>query len=119
MPRPNIFFTPLDLSQGFTARASNSAIHEKILIDSLDMKARTGGRTRLLRLDPGCTTPDEHAHPYWEELYVLEGAMEIHDGTDGWKTVIAPAFAARKPGVMHGPLRTTEGCLLLEFSWYD
>ncbi len=45
--------------------------------------------------------------------------MEIHDGTDGWKTVTAPAFATRKPGVMHGPLRSPEGSLLLEFSWYE
>ena len=30
-----------------------------------------------------------------------------------------PSFAAREPGVMHGPLRSPEGCLMLEFSWYE
>ena len=90
MPRHNQFFAPLDLSDGFVPRGDNSAIHEKVLINSLDTSAKTGGRTRLLRLAPGCTTTEAHDHPYWEELYILEGSMEMHDGTDGWKTITAP-----------------------------
>jgi hypothetical protein len=48
MTRPGMFFTPRALPDGFKVRANNSGIHEKIPIDSLDTKAKTGGPTRLL-----------------------------------------------------------------------
>ena len=68
---------------------------------------------------PGTKTPEEQAHPYWEEIYMLEGEMITHEGTDGEKTVGPNCYAARKPGVMHGPVRSETGCLMNDFCWYD
>jgi quercetin dioxygenase-like cupin family protein len=117
--RVNLDFAAVDLQGGFSARPGGVAgITEKILVSDLDATRRAGCRTRLLRMAPGTRTPEAHAHDYWEELYVLEGDMMVA-GPDGVERVVrAPAFACREPGFMHGPVRTDEGCLLLEFSWY-
>ena len=119
MKRMNIDFTSLDLTSGFTVRDGGVAgIHEKILSDHLDTAAKTGCRTRLLRLDPGVETPEAHDHDYWEELYMIEGEMMVGDGNGGMRPVSSPSYACREPGFMHGPVRTETGCLFIEFSWY-
>ena len=114
----NLDFHDPDTSSGFTTRPDNPLIHVKILGSTLDTAKRTGVRTRLLRLDAGCQTPEAHAHPYWEELYVLEGDI-ISIDEDGERAHKAPGYASRKPGTMHGPVRSVGGCLLLEFNWYE
>ena len=117
--RINIDFAAVDTKAGFTARDGGVAgIFEKILADDLDTRRRSGCRTRLLRLDPGVATPSAHAHDYWEEIYMLEGAMIVGDGKGGERVVAAPAYACREPGFMHGPVRTETGCTMVEFSWY-
>jgi hypothetical protein len=113
----NMDFHDLDTSDGFTTRPDNPLIHEKTLGSTLDTSGRAGVRTRLLRLDAGCQTSESHAHPYWEELYVLEGDI-ISIDADGERVHKAPGYASRSPGTMHGPVRTEGGCLLLEFNWY-
>ena len=114
----NLDFHDLDTTGGFSTRPDNPMIHEKVLGDTLDIGKRTGVRTRLLRLDAGCRTPEAHAHPYWEELYILEGDI-ISIDAEGERAHTSPGYASRKPGTMHGPVRTDGGCLLLEFNWYD
>jgi quercetin dioxygenase-like cupin family protein len=115
--KTNLDFHGVDTAGGFTTRADNPAIHEKVLGSTLDTAARTGIRTRLLRLDAGCRTPAAHAHPYWEEIYLIEGDLISIDG-DGERVHTAPSYASREPGVVHGPVRSEGGCLLLEFNWY-
>jgi hypothetical protein len=117
-PRPNLDFSAVDVRDGFTARPGGvGGISEKILTSDFDESRRAGCRTRLLRMAPGVRTSAAHAHDYWEELYLLEGDLTVADG-EGERSVRAPAYACREPGFMHGPVRTQEGCLLLEFSWY-
>jgi quercetin dioxygenase-like cupin family protein len=118
--RLNLDFSAVDLEAGFTPRDGGVAgITEKVLSSDLDPVGRKGSRTRLLRLAPGTRTPEAHAHDYWEELYVLEGDMTVGGPHGGERLVRAPAYACREPGVMHGPVRTDGGCLLLEFSSYS
>lgn len=118
--RPNLFFHQIDAKDGFEPRGDGApGISIKILSNSLDTEKKTGSRTRLLRLDPGTATPEAHAHPYWEEIYMLEGDMILTDGEDGEKTVGPHWYAARKPGVMHGPVRSETGCLMIDFCWYE
>ncbi len=120
--RKNLDFTAIDLKKDFCPRDGGvSGITEKVLSGDLDTERRRGSRTRLIRLAPGTQTPAAHAHDYWEEIYVLEGAMIVADAAaeDGERIVAAPAHACREPGFMHGPVRSEGGCLLLEFSWYD
>ena len=119
MKRENVFFHAVDMTGGFESRGDgNETIAVKVLSNDLDTDAKRGHRTRLLRLAPGAVTPEAHAHGYWEEIYIIEGEMTLHDGTDGEKTVSAGHYAARKPGVMHGPVRSETGCLMIDFCWY-
>ena len=119
MARDNLYFHGVDMGAGFTASPHNPKSHEKLLSSDLDEAAGTGSRTRLLKLDPGYVSSGAHAHDYWEELYILEGEMTIHDGADGRKLVKAPAYAIRAPGVMHGPVQSETGCLMLDIDRYD
>ena len=118
--RPNLFFHAIDSVGGFEPRGDGApGISIKVLSSNLDTKKKRGSRTRLLRLDPGTSTPEAHAHDYWGEIYMLEGEMIVHDGDDGEKTVGPHFYAARKPGVMHGPVRSDTGCLMIDFCWYE
>ena len=117
--RRNMFFHDVDLETGFETRGDgNSGISVKVLSSDLDTVAKRGRRTRILRMAPGSQTPEAHAHDYWEEIYMLEGEMIVQDGTDGEKRVAAGSYAAREPGVMHGPVRSDVGCLMIDFCWY-
>ncbi|MFY0612731.1 MAG: cupin [Hyphomicrobiaceae bacterium] len=117
--RSNMVFENLNLDEGFKEYDGKVAgISEKILSNDLDVAAASGKRARLLRLKPGVQTPAAHAHPYWEEIYVISGSMIEGTAETGEKRVVAPAFASREPGFVHGPVRTDEECLLIEFSWF-
>lgn len=117
--RPNIFFQSIDAEGGFGPRGDGApGISIKVLSSNLDTEKKTGCRTRLLRLDPGTTTPEAHAHDYWEEIFMLEGEMIVHEN-DEVKTVGPHSYAARKPGVMHGPVSSESGCLMIDFCWYE
>ena len=122
MSRPgkvNLDFHDVDTENGFETRPSNPKVHLKVLGDTLDAEAKTGIRTRLIKLDPGCRTPEAHDHPFWEELYVISGDLISIDADGSERVHNAPSYASRSPGTMHGPVRSENGCLILEFNWYD
>ena len=75
-------------------------------------------RTRLLRLEAGCRTPEANAHPYWEELYLIEGDLVSIDAAEEQVHTVH-GYASWARGNMHGPLRTDGGCLFLEFNWCE
>ncbi len=117
--RTNIPFQNLNIAIEFDAYTGKAdGISEKVLSNDMNMAAKTGKRTRLLRLEPGAQTPAAHTHNYWEEIYVIEGSMIEGTPESEEKRISAPAYACRKPGFLHGPVRTDEGCLLIEFSWF-
>jgi ChrR Cupin-like domain len=72
--------------------------------------------TRLLRWEPGLDTSaiGPVVHDYVEEIYVLSGSM--HDLTLD-ETFTAGYYACRPPGMVHGPWRTDEGCVMFEVRW--
>ncbi len=108
--RPNAFFRHTHTGVDFEPRSDGAlGISIKILGNTLDTLNKRGCQTRLLRLDPSTTTPEVHAHYYWEEIYMLEGEMTLTGGTDGKKTVGPNWYAARKPGVTHGPVSSETG----------
>lgn len=112
----NLDFEGVDLETGFTDYTGDAVgISEKMLAGGLDQ----GVRTRLLKLEAGTQTPAAHAHDYWEEIYIISGSMFVGTPDGGERRVTAPAYACREPGFMHGPVRTDEDCLLIEFSWRD
>ncbi|MEV8372447.1 cupin domain-containing protein [Kribbella sp. NPDC056861] len=77
--------------------------------------AEDGRITRIARWAPGTTSGDEVIrHEYFEEVYLLDGSLT--DLTLG-KTFTAGDYAARRPGMPHGPYRTGEGCTMLEIRY--
>ena len=69
--------------------------------------------TRLTRWAAGTDTSDRGVvrHEFDEEVYLLEG--ELTDLSLG-RTFTAGHFAARRPGMPHGPYRTKIGCVMFE-----
>jgi hypothetical protein len=104
-----------------TPQGYPAGIEQTILAGSLDEAARTGNRTRLLRFKPGAYTTRPFVHDYWEEVYLVAG--DLHVGSDGkgegGAKFVANTYACRPPGVLHGPFRSEEGCLLLELHYYE
>ncbi len=72
-----------------------------------------GVATRLVRLERDASTEPVGAfvHDFWEEAYILGGT--VRDLTLG-QTFTAGAYACRPPGLTHGPIASTNGCVVLE-----
>ena len=115
--RPSIPFANLDLSDKSGFEQLGEGVYVKVLGDSMDHEAKTGHRTRLLRLEAGRANPTPHAHPFWEEIMIVEGSF-LEGAADDETRFSAPAYACRQPGEMHGPNRSDEACLMIEFNWY-
>lgn len=114
MLKEHLEFFPIDLTTGWeTPPGYPPGIQEKILSGRLDTEQRRGSRTRLLRFAPGAFTTEPFVHEYWEEVFQLSGTLTVGGQTFGPMT-----YACRPPRVYHGPFRSREGCLLLEFHYY-
>jgi quercetin dioxygenase-like cupin family protein len=66
---------------------------------------RDGERTLLLRMEPGATFP-RHVHPAGEQLYVLDGSVEIDEQQLG-----AGDYLYTAPGAAHA-VASLRGCTL-------
>ncbi len=73
----------------------------------------TGLLTRMVMWAPGVDTSSAGAvtHEFYEEVLLLSGS--IHDLTLG-QTFAAGFYACRPPGMVHGPWKTADGCVMLE-----
>ena len=87
-------------------------IKEKLLA----VDPETGAYTRMVIFQPGFKFAKALEHPFWEELFLMEGHM-IDYGTNTLYT--KGYYALRPPGIVHGPFGTELGCTLLETAWYD
>ena len=111
----------LDLSIGWEdVPEAAPGVSQKLLSGSLDEAAGVGVRTRLIRFQPGALVPHQFVHPYWEEVYLLEGELILGcdaegEGGDAFK---APSYACRPPGTEHGPFTTKTGCTFFEIQYY-
>jgi ChrR Cupin-like domain len=87
-----------------------------IWTQALSLDGETGNYTGLIRYEAGVdTTPiGERVHDYWEEVYLLEG--DITDLRLN-ETFTSGMYACRPPGMPHGPWRTEQGVLMLEFRY--
>ncbi|MGC4942155.1 cupin domain-containing protein [Kribbella sp. DT2] len=104
------------------------AEHEFFAVDGVEWTDAGGGitqrilsegpdndLTRIARWAPGTVSGEEVIrHEYFEEVYLLEGSLT--DLTLG-KTFGAGEYAARHPGMPHGPYSTAEGCTMLEIRY--
>ena len=115
------FFT-VDLSTGWeTPPGYPDGIKQKILTGVLDEEAKTGGRTRLLRIDAGVFTTEPFVHDYWEEVYMLSGALTVGNDAEGkgGESFGPNTYACRPPGSPHGPFKSENGCMVYEIHYYD
>jgi hypothetical protein len=107
-----------ELAPGYPAEA---AVYQRILASDINDQAGTGSRTRLLRFEPGAFSTEPFTHRHWEEVYLMKGELIV--GNDqhghGGEAFMAPTYACRPPGVLHGPFKSETGCLLIEFHYYD
>lgn len=106
---------PVDLTQGWSSVPETSGIEVKPLSGALNESARTGFRTRYVRIAPGGETFAAFTHPYWEEALLIEG--EVTQKETG-VTLKAPAYVIRPPDTPHGPLVSATGCMMVETQYF-
>ncbi len=96
-------------------------ITHKIIVGTLDEVNKTGGRTRLLRFEPGVFTTEPFVHDYWEEVWQVSGDLIVGNDADGngGEKFGPNTYACRPPGAAHGPFKSETGCILLESHYYD
>jgi hypothetical protein len=122
MNKPHLEFQPVDMTTGFeTIAGYPPTIQQKILASDLDEKNKMGGRTRLLRFEPGAFTTAPFVHDHWEEVYLVSGDLTVGNDAqgNGGESFHAPTYACRPPGAFHGPFKSEGGCLLYEIHTND
>jgi len=83
---------------------------------TLSIDADSGEYTRLTRFHPGADTGTfgGQSHDYPEEIFIISGRL-YDQAFDMW--LETGHYASRPPGEIHGPFKTTEGCVVLEISF--
>lgn len=109
--------TPLS-ALAWTALPGFPGIEVLTLSSDLDETARTGHRTRLVRLAPGAETAAPLIHDYHEEVMLLSGDVAGVREAAGFGRFTEQAFVHRPPGTPHGPIRSEGGCVLMEVQYY-
>ena len=115
-------FYTVDLGTGWeTPEGYPEGIKQKILSGVLDEQAKTGTRTRLLRIDAGVFTTEPFVHDYWEEVYLLTGDLIVGNDAEGrgGESFGPNTYACRPPGSPHGPFKSVNGCMVYEIHYYD
>jgi hypothetical protein len=105
----------IDTDAGWQALPGMPGLATRLLSGDFDEPAGRGFRTRYVRFEAGAETQEALTHDYWEEAFLLEGALTTKE--DG-RSLRAPAYVIRPPGTPHGPLASATGCLLLEVQYF-
>ncbi len=113
MAKKEIEFTDSQTAFEWNPVAGDSGgLTEKIL--SIDPE--TGDITRLLRFPKGYEGKEVLHHPFWEEIYILEGYLV---DIKRKQTYQRGCYACRPPGMIHGPFRAPDGCMTFEMRYVD
>src|SRR3977135_4451195 len=84
MNKPHLEFQRVDASEGWaTPPGYPEGIKQKILASDIDEARKMGGRTRLLRFDPGTYTTVPFVHDHWEEVYLMSGDLVVGNAARG------------------------------------
>lgn len=120
--KEHLEFHTVDLGTGWeTPPGYPDGIKQKILTGTLDEDARTGSRTRLLRIGAGVFTTEPFVHNYWEEVWMISGDLTVGNDAQGkgGESFGPNTYACRPPGAPHGPFKSEGGCLIYEIHYYD
>lgn len=112
MAKPEMEFTDVELF-AWKPVGGVEGLYERVLSHDPD----TGDYTRMLRFDPSTDSSPlgVQRHDFHEEVYILDGSL--HDLTLG-KTFPRGTYACRPPGMPHGPWKSQDGCVALEFRFF-
>lgn len=88
------------------------------LSGNFDEAAKTGRRTRLVRLGAGVRTEKPLIHDYHEEAMLVSGDVHGVEGGTTTGTFTEFAYVHRPPGTWHGPIASNGGCILMEIQYY-
>ncbi len=111
MAKKEIEFTDSQTAFEWKAVAGDfGGLTEKIL----GIDPETGDITRLLRFPKGYEGQEVLRHPFWEEIYILEGYLV---DTKANQTYLRGYYACRPAGMIHGPFRVPEGCVTFEMRY--
>lgn len=89
------------------------------LSGNLDETKKSGRRTRLVRLEPGARTSQPLVHDYHEEAFLVSGDIHGFAEASRFGSFRENAYVHRSPGTPHGPIRSEDGCVLLEIQYYE
>lgn len=120
--KPHLEFMPLDMETGWeTPPGYPQGMKQKILASDIDETAKTGSRSRFLRIEPGCYSTKPFVHDHWEEVFLVEGDLFVGNDErgEGGEQFFAPTYACRPPGVFHGPFKSEKGCVMFEIHYYQ
>lgn len=119
MPKEEKEFYDPSLKHEWKTPGEGSGVVEegKVFEMVLSKDEETGNITRLLKFLPGMETEETVTHDFWEEVYIVQGAL-----IDKRKNEIynEGMYACRPPGMEHGPYRIPEsGCVTFEVRYYE
>ena len=120
--KKHLEFHALDMESGWEVPPGYPAgIEQKLLAGNLDEENKTGGRTRLLRIQAGVYATAPFCHDYWEEVYLLSGDLTVGNDAngEGGENFNPPTYACRPPETDHGPFKSEGGCVMFEIHYYD
>ena len=82
--KQHLEFHAVDTDAGFeNVPGYPDGITQKIIVGTLDEENKTGGRTRLLKFDPGVFTTAPFTHDYWEEVWQVSGDLIVGNDAQG------------------------------------
>lgn len=122
LQKPHIEFLPVSSTEGWARPPGYPEGFEQLILASdIDEDAKTGSRSRLLRLSPGTFSTAPFVHDHWEEVFLVEGDLAVGNDSQGknGEQFHAPTYACRPPGVFHGPFASERGCVLFEIHYYQ
>ena len=94
-----------------TTLAAGPGVVEKLLSVDPD---NPDYNTRLVRLPKGYRSSQALSHPFWEEVYMLQGSL-VDEGNG--VTAKAGDYCCRQPGMMHGPIYCPEEVVAFEIHY--
>ena len=77
----------------------------------LSGKPESNNYTRMLRFSPGTVTKETLEHEFWEEVWIVSGAIRDLRLDENFT---AGMYACRPPGMPHGPWEAPDGCVTFE-----
>lgn len=116
MPREDLrFFDPLTDDSPYEWEPVGEDAYAEGIYEMVFYMDDDGSHSRLVRLDPGTTVDTILTHDFYEEVWIVEGAL-IDTRLD--EVFTQGMYCCRTPGMEHGPYEVPTGCITFETRYY-